>query len=97
MPKAYVICDIDVLDPEAYEEYRRLSSLAAQAHDVRFIVRGGVTEVLEGDRVPHRTVVLEFASMDAARAWYHSPEYTAARAAREHAARGSFILVEGTA
>jgi uncharacterized protein (DUF1330 family) len=95
MPKAYVICDIDVLDPEAYEEYRRLSSIAAAAHDVRFIVRGGATEVLEGDRVPNRTVVLEFASADAARAWYHSPEYTAARAARANAARGSFILVEG--
>jgi uncharacterized protein (DUF1330 family) len=95
MPKAYVIVDMDVTDPEKYEGYRALAAPAVEAAGGRYIVRGGATEVLEGDRVPHRIVVLEFADLDAARAWYDSPLYVEARAAREGAATGSFIAVEG--
>lgn len=95
VPKAYVIVDIEVTDPVQYEAYRKLSGPAAAAYGGRFIVRGGATEVLEGDRVPHRVVVLEFPDVAAARAWYDSPEYREARAARENAARGSLVLVEG--
>jgi uncharacterized protein (DUF1330 family) len=95
MPKAYVLVDVEVTDPAAYENYRKLSGPAAAAYGGRFIVRGGETEVLEGDRVPHRVVVLEFPDADAARAWYDSPEYREARAARANAAHGSFVLVEG--
>jgi uncharacterized protein (DUF1330 family) len=95
MPKAYVIVDINVTDPVQYEQYRALAGPAVEAGGGRFIVRGGATEVLEGDRVPNRVVILEFPSMDAARAWYESPQYVEARAAREGAATGSFIAVEG--
>jgi uncharacterized protein (DUF1330 family) len=95
MPNAYVICDIDVTDSVAYEEYKKLSLPAVLAHGGRFVVRGGATEVLEGERQPHRVVVLEFPSMDAARTWYDSPEYREARAARQGAAVASFIAVEG--
>ena len=95
MPKAYVICDIEVTDPAAYERYRALSTEALAAHGGRFVVRGGAAEVLEGDRAPGRLVVLEFADVDAARRWYDSPEYRAAREARQNAARGTFVLVEG--
>jgi uncharacterized protein (DUF1330 family) len=95
VPKAYVLVDIEVTDPAQYENYRKLSGPAAAAYGGRFIVRGGPTEVLEGDRVPNRVVVLEFPDVAAARAWYDSPEYREARAARANAARGSFVLVEG--
>ena len=95
MAKAYVIVDIKVTDPVQYEQYRALAGPAVEAGGGRFIVRGGVTEVLEGDRVPNRVVILEFLSMDATRAWYESPQYVEARAAREGAANGSFIAVEG--
>ena len=95
MPKAYVIVDINVTDPVQYEQYRALAGPAVEAGGGRFIVRGGATEVLEGDRVPNRVVILEFPSMDAARAWYDSSLYVEARAAREGAATGSFIAVEG--
>jgi uncharacterized protein (DUF1330 family) len=93
--KAYVICDIDVLDPDAYEGYKRLSGPAAAAHGGRFLVRGGAAEVLEGERTPNRVVILEFPDMETARAWYESPEYGEARAARAGAATASFVLVEG--
>jgi uncharacterized protein (DUF1330 family) len=95
MPKAYVLVDVFVSDPDAYERYRALSGPAVEAHGGRFVVRGGAAEVLEGDRVPNRLVVLEFPDADTARRWYHSPEYAEARAARAGAATGSFVLVEG--
>ena len=95
MPKAYVIVDIDVTDPVAYERYKALAAPAVEQFGGTYIARGGATEVLEGDRVPNRTVLLEFPDMASARAWYQSPEYTAARKEREHAAVGSLILTEG--
>ena len=95
MPKAYVLVDVTVTDPDGYARYRELSSLAGEKYGARFLVRGGETEVLEGERQPGRLVVLEFDDADAARRWYHSPEYQEAKAVRQSAATGSFILVEG--
>jgi uncharacterized protein (DUF1330 family) len=95
MPKAYVICDIDVTDPETYEDYRKLSGPSVEQYGGRYLVRGGRVDALEGGWRPHRVVVTEFEDADAARRWYSSPEYTAARAIRQTAATSSFILVEG--
>jgi uncharacterized protein (DUF1330 family) len=95
MPKAYVIVDMLVTDPDAYARYRDLAGPAVARYGGRYVARGGATEVLEGDRVPNRTVLLEFPDPDAARRWYDSPEYGEARAVRANAATGSFVLVEG--
>jgi uncharacterized protein (DUF1330 family) len=95
MPKAHVIVDMQITDPQRYESYRRLAGPAVEAAGGRYLARGGATEVLEGDRVPNRVVILEFPDLDAARAWYDSPQYVEARGAREGAATGSFIAVEG--
>jgi uncharacterized protein (DUF1330 family) len=92
---AYVLVDMDVTDPEQYEEYKALAAPSLARYGGRYLVRGGASEVLEGDRVPRRLVVVEFPDADAARRWYHSPEYGEAKAARAGAATGSFILVEG--
>jgi uncharacterized protein (DUF1330 family) len=96
MPTSYVIVDIDITDPDRYAQYRELAAAAVEAAGGRYLVRGGATDVLEGDRTPSRLVLLEFPSMEAARAWYDSPAYVDARAVREGAAHGSFIAVEGT-
>jgi len=58
-------------------------------------VRGGAAERLEGDREPHRLVLLEFEDEGAARRWYDSPEYAEARAVRQRAAESSLVLVSG--
>jgi len=92
---AYVLVDVDVTDAEQYERYRPLAAASVEQYGGRYVVRGGASEVLEGDRVPNRLVVLEFPDADSARRWYHSPEYATAKAARAGAATGSFILVEG--
>jgi len=93
---AYLIVEADVHDPIAYEEYKKLSSEAVRKHGATFLVRGGAMHVLEGDWEPKRIVVLEFPDAEAARAFYHSPEYERARAVRKHAARLNVIVVEGT-
>ena len=95
MPKAFVICYVDINDPDAYEKYRALAGPAGEKYGARYIARGGKTEVLEGDLNPQRVVVLEFPDAEAARRWYDSPEYSEAREARAGASKGSFIVVDG--
>lgn len=95
MSKAYVVADIDVEDPTAYERYKELSSAAVDAYGGRWLVRGGEVHGLEGEWAPSRLVVLEFDDEAAARRWYDSPEYTEARAVRQAAARSSMLLVAG--
>jgi len=92
---AYVLVDVDVTDAEHYDRYRPLAASSVEQYGGRYLARGGESEVLEGDRVPKRLVVIEFPDADAARRWYHSPEYSDAKATRAGAATGSFILVEG--
>jgi len=92
---AYVAVQIDIHDPATYERYKELAPPSIIAHGGKYIARGGTVETLEGDWKPSRFVLLEFPSMDHARAWYHSPEYTRARAIRESCATGQMILVEG--
>jgi uncharacterized protein (DUF1330 family) len=92
---AYVIVEVDVTDPDAYEVYKPLAAAAVEAHGGRYIARGGATELLEGDLEPTRIVLLEFPDATAAHAWYHSPEYGKAKDARAGAATGRFVVVEG--
>ena len=94
MPKGYIIARVTVEDSERYAEYAKGSGAAAQKHGARALVRGGRFEALEGD-ARARNVVLEFDSYDAARAYYYSPEYQAAREHRLGAAQADILLVEG--
>ena len=92
---ALIIVDIEVTDAVRYEEYKRLASAAIAAHGGRYLVRGGRTEVLDGEWTPRRLVVLEFDSFEAAKAWRASPEYAQAKKVRETCARANMIVVEG--
>ena len=93
---AYVIVEIKVSDPARYEQYKLLSPAAIAAAGGEFVVRGGQTEVLEGDWHPTRLVVLRFADAAAARSFYDSPAYREARAARAGATEFfNMVLVDG--
>jgi uncharacterized protein (DUF1330 family) len=63
----------------------------------KYIVRGGKTEVLEGDWKPKRIVVLEFESADRAKEWLNCEEYREPRKMRHRTAKTNMILVEGHA
>jgi len=95
MSSGYIIASVTVTNPEQYEEYRKWSSAAIQAHQAEVCVRGGKVEVLEGDWNPGRTVILKFPSFEAANAFHSSPEYSKARSAREGAAIMRMVVVEG--
>jgi uncharacterized protein (DUF1330 family) len=91
----YIIVETDITDPEQYEQYKAASPGAIAAGGGRFIVRGGELAVLEGDWQPSRLVVLEFPDLEAAKAFYDSEEYTAARKLRAGAANLNMVAVEG--
>jgi uncharacterized protein (DUF1330 family) len=95
MTSAYIISDVTVTNPEQYERYKKLSTIAMQAYGAEICVRGGAVEALEGDWSPSRLVVLKFPSSDKARSFYNSAEYGAARTSREGAAVMRMVLVEG--
>jgi uncharacterized protein (DUF1330 family) len=95
MSCGYVIAYVAVTDPAQYEEYKKWSTVAMQAHGAEVCVRGGQVEVLEGDWAPSRVVVLKFPSFEKAKAFYETPEYRKAREARAGAAIMRMIAVEG--
>jgi uncharacterized protein (DUF1330 family) len=95
MSSAYVIADVEVIDPQAYDEYRRQVPATITKYGGRFLARGGKAEPLEGGWQPNRMVVLEFPSFEQAKQWYHSPEYAPLIALRQKASRGRLVLVGG--
>lgn len=96
MPKGYVIARAVVTNPSAWAEYAALAGEAIRQYGGMPLVRGGRSEVVEGEGRA-RNVVIEFVSFDAARAYAHSPEYAAARKMRESAGFLDMVVVEGTA
>ena len=95
MTSAYIIANVEVTNPTQYEEYKKWSTAAMQAHGAEVCVRGGKVEVLEGDWAPQRLVILKFPNVEAAKAFDSSPEYGKARASRQGAAVMRMIVVEG--
>jgi uncharacterized protein (DUF1330 family) len=94
---AYVFANIEVTDPALYEEYRKGVSATIAQYGGRYLVRGGAAEALEGSYTPRRVVILEFPSVERAKAWWDSPEYRPLRAIRQRASRGDLMLAEGFA
>ena len=92
---AYVLAIVDVKDPVRYEDYRRLVLPTITAFGGRFVARGGRTEVLEGDFPARRVVIVEFPSLDRAKEWWHSPEYSEAKAIRQATSDGTLVVIEG--
>jgi uncharacterized protein (DUF1330 family) len=92
---AYLIVETDIHDPVQYEQYKAASPAAVAAGGGRFVVRGGELAVLEGDWEPTRLVVLEFEDLEAAKRFYASDEYQAAKRLRQGAANLRMVAVQG--
>jgi uncharacterized protein (DUF1330 family) len=95
--KAYIIVDVQVTDRDRYEDYKKLTPGSLVPYEGKFVVRGGKTETLEGSWSPGRVVVLEFPSVEQAKAWWSSEGYAPAKAIRQSASITKMILVEGAA
>ena len=94
MPKAYLIAHIRVHDAEEFERFNDLSMIAIAEHGCRVLVRNPSPEIREGD-VTGMVILIEFDDIDAARTFYDSDSYRAARAEREVSAETDLLLVEG--
>ncbi len=92
---SYVVVDIAVKDPGTYEQYKQLAPPSIAQYGGRYVARGGTTTTLEGDWQPTRLVILEFPTLEAARNWWASPEYAAAKALRQRCANTDMVLIEG--
>ena len=92
---AYVIVEIEILEPVGYEEYKKQASDTVHKYGGKYIVRGGRTEVLEGDWQPKRIVILAFPTMQRAKEWLKCEEYREPRKLRHATAKTNMLLVEG--
>ena len=92
---AYVIVEVRVTNPEPYAAYRDLAGASVARHGGRFLVRGGSVTPLEGDWSPERLVVIEFASVEAAKALYGSDDYQEALRVRLANSTGKALIIEG--
>ena len=94
MPKGYIVCHITVTDPDRYPEYIRRDTPILEKLGAKFIVRGGQSEVPEG-QTGERHVIIEFPSFEEAKAAYYDPEYQEVADIRRASAESTIVLVEG--
>lgn len=97
---AYLIARVHLRDPSYIEEYRSTTGPLIEKHGGRSLagaVRGNDSlESLEGDAsLPAAMFIIEFASMETARAFYSDPEYAPMIALRQSGADSDIVLVNG--
>jgi uncharacterized protein (DUF1330 family) len=91
---AYVISRVRMKPGAALDSYRQLAAASIERHGGRYLVRGGEQRILEGTWAP-ATIIVEFPTMEAARAWYASADYADALRHRDEALERDLILVAG--
>jgi uncharacterized protein (DUF1330 family) len=92
--KGYWIAHIDVTDAAGYGTYTAAIAVPFGKFAGRYLVRGGMCDVVEG-KVRSRTVVVEFASYDVALACYRSSDYQAVKRLRAGHADVDLLVIEG--
>lgn len=93
----YIIVQVDVHDAERFAVYRDMVPPTLEAFGGRYLARGGDTQTLDGDWAPKRIVILEFDSVERAKAWWNSDLYAPAKKLREESASSTAIVTEGCA
>ena len=92
---AYVLANVEITDPEGFKEYVKGVQATIAAHGGRYLARGGLTQVLEGNWTPKRVIILEFSDVERIRAWYRSPEYQPLIAVRQRTSNTELTIIEG--
>jgi uncharacterized protein (DUF1330 family) len=95
MKKGYAVILLDVHDQVRYVDYARRATEIEDRHGGRPLVASDAEEVVEGDWPAERVVVLEFPSLDHARAWYNDPDYQDLIPFRREATSSNILFVEG--
>ena len=91
---AYVIGTSEISDPAGMEEYRTKVGPVIARYGGRFVA-AGAPEVREGDLRPHVAVIIEFPSVEQARAWYNADDYQDLKALRQRSTRGTTLFLDG--
>ncbi len=95
---AYIVATVTITDPVRFAEYGKGIAGLSERFGGEALVKGAVSEVLEGDAaIGERIVVSRFPDGAAARAYIASPEYRDASARRVGAATVTMRLVEDPA
>ncbi len=93
---AYVVALIQrIHDPETYKSYVAQVEATLAPFGGRFLARKPDPELLEGPHAPSRAIILEFPSLEQARAWHSSPAYEPVMKLRQSASQGMLLLVPG--
>lgn len=91
---AYLIVEVEVHDPDGHEAYKEAAPPTLDAFGAKLAVLEGEVAVLEGDWQPKSIVMAQFPDLDAAKRWYASDQYQAAKKLRENTATLRMIAVE---
>lgn len=94
---AFLVCMVQVDDPDTYKEYTAETPAIIKAHGGKFLVRGGDVEAIEGEPFNDRLVVVEFPSKEAARTFYKSDDYQRVIGFRHSSSKAQFLLADGVA
>lgn len=94
---AYVIFDVDIRDPDRYQDFMKQVKPALEEAGARYLARGGAHKVYEGDWNPRRIVLLEFPSMAAWESFYYGPVYQGVKSIRDECSSARLVGVEGVA
>jgi uncharacterized protein (DUF1330 family) len=92
---AYLLAHIEITDAEKIKAYQAATPAAVQKYGGKFLVRGGEKLAVEGKAEKRRVVMLEFADMQKAKAFWDSPEYQACIKLREGAAIFDALILDG--
>ncbi len=100
MPKGYWIAHVGADDKKAFssDEYTAYVEGAGPSfveYNGKFLARGGAFELVEGRNIGTRHVVIEFPSLDDAKACYNSDAYTQAKQHRRAVSKATIVLLEG--
>jgi uncharacterized protein (DUF1330 family) len=94
---ALLVADIDVQDAAAYARYRSANPEIVRRFGGRYLAVGGPMQVLEGNWLPRRVIIIEFPDMAALQAFYESAEYAAIRPVRWQSADSRLVAFETAA
>jgi len=93
-PLAYLISAVEGFeDPAAVARYAELTGPSIATFGGHFVVSNTAPVFLEGDSSSASLSMVEFPSMDRAKAWYDSPEYAEARAMPPDTFRGRLLMI----
>jgi uncharacterized protein (DUF1330 family) len=90
---AFVLVEVDIHDPEVYEEYKKLTPGSIEPYGGKFVIRGNPVQVMEGEWKHDRLVLLEFPDKESALEWYNSEAYQKAKIIRQKASSANFFIV----